>query len=149
MIISFLVALYFETVHARLGLPELLAWQKLVIGVAITTAGWMLTALLTKTTDQKTLLNFYRKVTPGGPGWKAVLLKARQSGENVEAYLSEKWDMPSSLLGVFLGLLFIYNALFGIGFWLYENTVAAVVTLLVSTISGILLLKMWRKFKVR
>ena len=149
MIISFLVALYFETVHARLGLPELLAWQKLVIGVAITTAGWMLTAVLTKPTDQKTLLNFYRKVTPGGPGWKAVLLKARQSGENVEAYLSEKWDMPSSLLGVFLGLLFIYNALFGIGFWLYENAVAAVVTLLVSTISGILLLKMWRKFKVR
>ncbi len=149
MIISFIVALYFETVHLRIGLPELLAWQKLVIGVAITTAGWMLVAVLAKPTDQKTLLNFYRKVTPGGPGWKAVLLKARQSGESVEAYLSETWDMPTSLLGVFLGLLFIYNALFGIGFWLYGNSVGASVTLLASTISGFLLFKMWRRFKVR
>jgi len=149
MIISFIVALYFETVHLRIGLPELLAWQKLVIGVAITTAGWMLVAVLTKPTDQNTLLNFYRKVTPGGPGWKAVLLKAQQSGESVEAYLSETWDMPTSLLGVFLGLLFIYNALFGIGFWLYGNSVGAAVTLLVSTISAFLLFKMWRRFKVR
>ena len=148
MIISFLVALYFETVHLRIGLPELLAWQKLLIGVAITTIGWMLTALLTRPTEQKTLLNFYRKVHPGGPGWKRILEVAAKDGQNVQAYLAEKWDMPSSLLGVFLGLLVIYNGLFGIGFWLYGNIFAAVITTTVSVIAAVILTRMWARFRV-
>jgi len=148
MVISFLVAIYFEIIHPRLGLVEIIEWQRLIIGVASTTFGWILVTLLTKSTEQKTLLNFYRKVNPGGPGWKRILLNARQNGEDVESYLSEKWDMPSSILGVFLGLLVIYNGLFAIGFWLYANVIAALLTSVVAIVSGVLLIKMWAKFKV-
>ena len=148
MVISFVVALYFETVHLRIGLPELPAWQKLLIGVTITTAGWMLTALLTEPTEQKTLLRFYRKVHPGGPGWKRVLVKAKEAGEDIDSYLAEKWDMPASLLGVFLGLLVIYNGLFAIGFWLYANSIAALITTAVSVVAAALLIRMWAGFRV-
>ncbi len=148
MVISFVVAIYFELIHHRLGFADIIEWKKLVIGVAITTVGWLLVTLFTKPSDQKTLLNFYRKITPGGPGWKKVLDKAKQDGEDVAVYISEKWDLPSSLLGVFLGLLVIYNGLFAIGFWLYSNTFAAIITTTVSIIASVILIKMWAKFRV-
>lgn len=148
MVISFVVAIYFEIIHPNLGLPEIIEWQKLVIGVAITTVGWVMVTLFTKPTEQETLLNFYRKVNPGGPGWKRILEIARKDGEDVDSLIAEKWDMPSSLLGVFLGLLVIYNGLFSIGFWLYANIFAAVITTVVSVISAVLLIRMWAKFRV-
>jgi len=148
MIISFLVAVYFEVIHPALGLPVWAEWQRLSGGVAITTIGWVIVTLLTKPTEQKTLLNFYRKVHPGGPGWKYVLNKAAAEGQDVQVFRSEKWDLPSGLLGVFLGLLMIYNGLFSIGFWLYGNVTAAMITTLVSVVSAVLLLQMWPRFKV-
>jgi SSS family solute:Na+ symporter len=148
MIISFLVALYFEFIHVNIDLPQLIEWQRLVIGVAITTVGWILVTIFTQPTEQGTLIDFYRKVHPGGPGWKYVLEQAKHAGEDVDSYLVEKWDMPSSLIGVFLGLLFIYNGLFATGFWLYSNYIAALVTSVVSAASALLLFRMWRKFKV-
>jgi len=45
MVISFLVAVYFEFIHDSLGLPVLIEWQRLVIGVGITTIGWILVTL--------------------------------------------------------------------------------------------------------
>ena len=148
MIISFVVAIYFEVIHVRLGFVELIEWKKLLIGVMITTVGWIVVTLITKPTDQKTLFDFYRKINPGGPGWKKILLNAKKAGEDVEILINQKWDLPSSLLGVFLGLLMIYNGLFSIGFWLYGNTIPALITFTVSIISTILLIKMWTKFRV-
>jgi SSS family solute:Na+ symporter len=148
MIISFMVAIYFEIVHTRLGFTELIEWKKLIIGVAITTVGWITVTFITKPTEQDTLFNFCKKVNPGGPGWKRILNNAKSSGINIESLVSEKWDMPSSLLGVFLGLVMVYNGLFSIGFWLYGNTIPAIITSCLSIISTIILIKMWAKFRV-
>ncbi|MFQ5676728.1 MAG: sodium:solute symporter family protein [bacterium] len=148
MIISFLIAVYFEFIHLRLGLPDLIEWQRLVIGVALTTIGWILVTLLTRPTDQKTLFAFYRKIHPGGPGWKRVLEQALRVGEDVEVYLSQKWDVPDSLLGVFFGLCLIYCALFAMGFWLYFNVVPALITTVIAIISTYILSRLWKKMKV-
>jgi len=148
MIISFVVAIYFEIIHQRLGFPEIIEWKKLIIGITITTIGWIFVTLVTKPTSQKTLFNFYQKVNPGGPGWKRILLNAKNTGHDVDVFIDQKWDMPSSLLGVFLGLVMIYNGLFSIGFWLYGNTIPAIITSSMSIISTILLIKMWTKFRV-
>ena len=148
MVISFFVAVYFEIIHPALGFTPIIEWQRLVLGVLITTIGWILVTLFSKPTEQETLLRFYRKIRPGGPGWKRILEKAKANGEDVDSLLSEKWDMPSSLLGVFLGLLVIYNGLFAIGFWLYGNIPAALITTGVSTVSAVLLIKMWARFRV-
>ncbi|MBZ0089150.1 MAG: Na+:solute symporter, partial [Thermoanaerobaculia bacterium] len=53
--VSFLVALYFQFVHAPLFGAPLAPWQQLVIGVAITTAAWLSAAWLGPATDEATL----------------------------------------------------------------------------------------------
>ncbi|NQV37713.1 MAG: Na+:solute symporter [Candidatus Marinimicrobia bacterium] len=147
MIISFLVAIYFEIIHPWLGLPYIIEWQRLVIGVGITTVGWIIVTFITSPTDYETLFNFYKKVRPGGPGWRVILAQAESQGNDISD-LDEPWDISTSLLGVFLGLVFIYNGLFAIGFWLYGNTIPAMITTLFSLISAVILFRIWPKFKV-
>ncbi len=141
MIISFLIAVYFEFIHASLGLPALIEWQKLVIGVSVTTLGWVLVTVLTKPTAQETLLAFYRKIKPDGPGWQKVLAEARRAGDELPVYSDEKSDVPSTLLAVFFGITFVYSLLFSTGFWLYANLMPAVVTSVVAAVSAVLLAK--------
>jgi len=148
MVISFLVALYFEIIHTKLGLPEIIEWKRLIIGVSITTVGWITVTLLTKPTEKRTLLSFYRKVHPGGPGWRKVLEEAKRSGEDVDEFLKAKWSFPSDLLMVFLGLILIYSSLFGTGFWIYGNIFAACITTAAAFLSSLLLFISWEKFKV-
>lgn len=149
MVISFIVAVYFELIHERLSLPRFVEWQRLIIGVGITTVGWIIVTLLTGPTDKKTLLSFYRKVHPGGPGWRRVLEEAKRSGEDVDQYLKTKWSFPSDLLMVFLGLILIYSSLFSVGFWIYGNIFAAAVTSGTALLSALLLVKAWKKLKVK
>lgn len=147
MVISFLVAVYFEFVHTRLGLPALIEWQKLVIGVSITTLGWVLVTLLTRPTAQETLLAFYCKIKPDGPGWQKVLAEARRAGDDLPVDSDEKSDVPSTLLAVFFGITLVYSLLFSTGFWLYANLMPAVVTSLVAAISAGLLFRFSRGIK--
>ena len=121
MVISFLVAVYFEFVHVHTGLPALLEWQELVIGVAITTIGWIAVTFMTPPTATETLVSFCRKVRPGGPGWRAV-------GEEAGRGETGGWEVPGGLVKVLLGLVLVYSMVFSTGFWLYGNTVPAVVT---------------------
>ena len=145
MVISFCVALYFEFIHLRLGLPELLAWQKLLIGVGITTAGWILVTLVSKPTDQKTLVSFYKVVEPGGPGWKRVIDEAEKNGMVAAGGLKRDWNLPQAILKVFLGLVLIYSVLFCVGFWLYGNTVPALITTACAIVAAAGLIVSWRK----
>ena len=127
---------------------SLVEWQRLVLGVAITTTSWILTTLLTKPTDHKTLMQFYRKVTPGGIGWKKVIERTAQNGENVQTFKKQNWDVPTGLIGVLLGLIIIYSILFSAGFWLYSNRIPAVLTLVTALMSTFFLMKLWNRFKV-
>src|SRR5256886_460679 len=52
MAISFVVAVYFQFVHRALGLAPLAPTVQLVIGVAVTTAGWLAVTFLTPPTDR-------------------------------------------------------------------------------------------------
>lgn len=168
MTISFLVAIYFEFIHKffgfkvlmewkifgendiglnlKLGPVELIEWKKLILGVGITTIGWIIVTFLTKPTEQKTLFSFYKKVYPGGPGWENVRKKALESGEDIQKNSEKKWDMPLNLLGVSLGTITIYSLLFSIGFWIYSNIFPAVLTLITGIVSSIFLIKIRRKF---
>jgi solute:Na+ symporter, SSS family len=46
--------------------------RTMLIIVAVTTAVWLLTTLLTAPETDATLERFYRQVRPGGPGWRQV-----------------------------------------------------------------------------
>jgi len=137
MISSFVVAVAFF-VAARNGHP-LAAHLSLIATVAITTVVWVSVAFLTTPTDRATLVAFYRRVRPAGPGWTDV---------RAEAGVPASPDsLPQAFLGWVLGCTFVYAALFGVGSALYGRTPQAVVWAVLFVVSGVglvrLLPKMW------
>ncbi|PLX16079.1 MAG: Na+:solute symporter [Salinivirgaceae bacterium] len=82
---------------------------RLLIAVFATTVVWLATTLLTKPEKEETLVNFYQKTRPGGPGWRRIAKKAFPEDTNPTA-----WAMPIQILNVFVGSITVYAALFGI-----------------------------------
>ncbi len=143
MVVSFLVALYFEFGHGKTGLPVLEDWQQFSIGVAVTTLAWLAATFATKPTDKGTLLAFYKQVRPGGRGWKRFL-DTVDNGETRDTYKSDL-NLPSSLACVFWGCLTVYAALFSIGYWIYGDYPLALITTFTSLVSSFFLAKGWGK----
>ena len=147
MIVSFLVALYLQIIHPRLGFDIIPSEFQLVIGVTITTIIWISVTLLTPTEDQKTLQEFYRKIQPGGMGWKKVVDQAKKDGINIEGEKGA-WDVPTGILCMLIGSITIYSFLFSIGYFLYKDFNLAFILISVSIISLYFLNKTWRKLKM-
>ncbi len=147
MVVSFLVAVYFEIIHVQLGFPVIEDWLKFVLGVAITTIAWVSVTFMTKPTADETLITFCRLIKPGGPGWKNFLHRIEASGGKIDDLqpTAGHWDMSGSLLSVFLGCLSVYSALFCIGFWIYANYLAAIITTITAVLSGYALSKIWSR----
>jgi len=123
MAISFVVAVYFQFVHTALGLAPLASTVQLVIGVAITTVGWLAVTFATPPTDRATLQVFYDRIRPMGPGWNgAVTTRPATPGESVTA----------AFLCWFLGCAVIYAALFGTGYLLYGKSLPGIVCLVAA-----------------
>ena len=115
MLLSFLVAIYFQVIHTTLGFPALDPSLQLVLGVIITTIGWVTVTLLTAPAAEETLRGFYQEIRPFGKGWRRVLaLGPEDPGP-------EPGGVAAGFLGWFLGLTAVYGALFGTGFILYGN----------------------------
>jgi hypothetical protein len=96
--------------------------------VAVTTLTWIVTAYVTTPTEQATLIAFYRKVRPAGPGWAAI-----RAATNLAASPD---SLPQAFLAWMLGCLTVYAALFGTGSYLYGHTTNALFWLAVFLVSG-------------
>ncbi len=142
MVISFLIAVYFRFIHGLTGLPAVSDWAQLVIGVAITTCGWLVVTFLTKPTEDRVLVSFYRKVSPGGPGWRAFLDRAKARGERADG-LDPAWQVPRGILCMFLGCVAVYSVLFATGNWIYAKTLPAVILTCTAVVSTFLLFLLW------
>lgn len=120
---------------------------KLLIAVAITTVVWISTTFLTKPESMDVLVNFYNKVHPGGPGWKKVTNYA--ATQQIELKNPDAtWDLPISLLNVFLGSIGIYSALFSIGYFVYGNTGMGQIFMGIFGLCIYFMLKTWPKLKL-
>lgn len=120
---------------------------KLLIAVAITTVVWISTTFLTKPESMDVLVNFYNKVHPGGPGWKKVTNYA--AAQQIELKNPDAiWDLPISLLNVFLGSIGIYSALFSIGYFVYGNTGMGQIFMGIFGLCIYFMLKTWPKLKL-
>ncbi|MHC4193804.1 MAG: sodium:solute symporter family protein [Planctomycetota bacterium] len=148
MVVSFVVACYFEFIHTNVGLAPLVIWQKLIIGVGITTVSWLGVTFITKAADDETLRSFYRLVQPGGPGWKSVLRRAELDDAPI-GEAGEKWDLPAGILCMVFGCLAVYGALFATGYWIYGNRVPAVILTVTAIVAAALLVKSWGKLDIR
>ncbi|HET9529896.1 MAG TPA: sodium:solute symporter family protein [Blastocatellia bacterium] len=85
---------------------ELFFAYSLLLTVAITTVVWLAVTFATAPEPQEKLLSFYRKVRPGGPGWRAI---AEEMGEVEGESLAPKF------MNWILGCVLVYSFLFGIG----------------------------------
>jgi Na+/proline symporter len=145
MFISFTVALYFGFVHQHTGLQQLTGWQELIIGVTITTIGWMLVTFYTRPTAKATLYNFCKVARPGGPGWQKVINQAKEEGEDVAPMQDKAWQVPQGLLCMFLGCISVYGALFATGYWIYGRLWLAMIITAITLISSWYLYKAWKR----
>lgn len=141
MVVSFAMALIFFGLD-KAGV-EIDGTYQFLGGVAITSFAWIGVTFLTRPSDMDTLLAFYRKVHPGGPGWRRVAEYARDKGEPEAVDLS--WQMPTAILCIVLGAIGIYTTLFATGYWIYGRYPLALALSLIAFISIANLTVHWRK----
>jgi len=146
--VSFVVAVYWQIVHAWTGLPEVSTHVQLVSAVAVTTVCWILVTLVTRPSDTQTLRSFYRLVKPGGPGWRRVIEEAAQDNDPVETP-GKGWDVPTGIVCMVVGCLGVYSALFATGYWIYGQRLAAALLSAVAVISTVILVKTWKKLRIK
>ncbi|MCT4639636.1 MAG: Na+:solute symporter [Bacteroidales bacterium] len=148
MIVSFVVALFFQFIYPLTGLPELTDGVKLVSGVGFTTVCWLIVTFTTKPEDTEKLRSFTKLVQPGGPGWKKIDNELTAEGEK-RAEKAKGWDVPSGILCMLWGTLMVYAALFSFGYFLYGMYITAISLTGVTIASALLLNKARKKLVIR
>ena len=123
------------------------AWSKFPIVVLITSIVWVTVTFLTKPETDETLRRFYKKTTPGGPGW-ARILNTFPDTSFIENENKKKWTVPSGILAMILGCFMVYGAMFATGNFLYGNYKLASGLLLLVIFSVFLLIKLWKNNKI-
>lgn len=123
------------------------AWSKFPIVVLITSIVWLTVTFLTKPETDETLRRFYKKTTPGGPGW-AKILNTFPDTSFIENENKKKWTVPSGILAMILGCFMVYGAMFATGNFLYGNYKLASGLLLLVIFSVFLLIKLWKNNKI-
>jgi solute:Na+ symporter, SSS family len=140
MVVSFLVAVFFAFVAGQ----TLDAWVRLLVGVGITTASWLVVAFITPPTEEWKLREFYARIQPGGPGWRRVIERAR--GEGVELHdPAVASDLPAGLAAAVFGAIGIYSILFATGFFVYGRPLAGTVLAVVALAAGAAVMALWKK----
>ncbi|MEL7120285.1 MAG: sodium:solute symporter family protein [Bacteroidota bacterium] len=141
MIVSFVVALYFEF----LGPEDLDSSVKLISGVAITTVAWVAVTFLTPPTADKTLINFYKLIKPHRRGWNAFLSK---HSNVIEADSQQKGSsLGLEIACMVAGCFAVYGLLFTTGSVIYGNSTNTLIALGVTAISFLFLYRAWTRVK--
>lgn len=110
----------------------------LLFTIAVTTVCWVATAFLAPPTDRATLIAFYRRVRPFGPGWRPIR-DAAGIADDDDASRHE--NIPLALLGWFSGCIVVWSALFTVGSVLYGRWPQAAFLTGVFLLSGFTLLR--------
>jgi Na+/proline symporter len=136
MIISFAVAGYFKWNYQGTLLPH----EQLVVGVAITTVGWIVVTFLTRPTDTEVLRSFITRIKPYSAGWRHVIKQL-----DIKTGLDS--TMGLELIAMLVGCVMVYGALFTTGYFIYGETNMAAIGLVVTVVSGVILSQLWRRLK--
>ena len=118
------------------GLP---AYMKFPFIVLVTTSIWLIVTFITPADEKETLIKFYKKTKPGGPGWNKIKEHITMSDEK------EEWIVPKGIICMIIGCLTIYSALFSTGYFIYGEIISALIFLLVTIVSGLILFKNAKK----
>jgi solute:Na+ symporter, SSS family len=133
MVISFLVAAYFHVGHAQLGFELPIPSVALVLGVLITSLGWLTVTFATPPTDHAKLQSFYDLIHPAPWGWRRAV--------DVSCRPPTNEGLAAGFLAWFLGCFTVYAVLFGTGYLLYGQTTTGFACLVVA---GAAAFGLWR-----
>ena len=123
------------------------AWAEFPFVVFITTALWLIVTYVTPSESTSVLRSFYKKIQPGGPGWSKIINEARNDSEDIIDE-NERWTVPSGIIAMLLGCAMIYSIMFSTGYFIYGSYKLAIPLLGLAVISGIFLIKIWKKIRV-
>jgi len=125
--ISFLIAIFFF-INSKLEVPlfEIAGYWQLVIGVSVTTIGWLIVTLMTKQDDTETLEKFNALIFDGESKFKNI-------GNKIVAFL--------------LGITGIYSFLFATGNWIYGETTLALILTTSAIVSTVMLSVIWKRIQ--
>ena len=133
MICAAVVSILLQTVLKwNSDLPLDFAYLMLVT-VGITTLVWVVVTFMTNPEPIETLVAFYRRVRPEGPGWTDIAARAELSASHAQGRLSLQF------VNWILGVALIYGTLFGIGKLIFKEWVAGFAFLLLAMVAGILI----------
>jgi solute:Na+ symporter, SSS family len=142
MVVSFIVALWFEVLGPWMGYTMPDGHWRLLIGVGITTASWLAVTFLTRPEEDRVLKSFYEHVGPASLGWKPVLRRNPDISE-------EKGQLPFEIMLMVTGCFTIYAALFATGYWIYGNAIPGTIATLVAITGSVIILMNAKKLKFR
>ena len=111
--------------------------KALLLTVAVTTICWVATAFLAPQTERATLITFYKKVRPFGPGWRTV---REAAGLPADEPIGARNNIPLALLGWLAGCSTIWSSLFTVGNFLYGRLNYALMLLVLFIVSALVLL---------
>ena len=138
MIVSFLIALYFEFFHEIIFSFKLNTDEQLITGVFITTISWLLVTYFTNPTNIIKLSEFYNLVKPKGVGWNGFLKLAKKNNIKIN---KQRGSFIPNFISMLLGIVIIYCSLFLIGFILYNNFFVSLILFLIIMISILMLIR--------
>ncbi|MCB0663681.1 MAG: Na+:solute symporter, partial [Saprospiraceae bacterium] len=142
MLVSFVIALVFHFGFNGNAVFE--DWEKLVLGVAITTVAWVVVTLMTRPTNMETLRTFFLLIKPHKNGWKPVVQQLEKEA-GMETYLKGTGKLPTQILSMFLGVFLVYSALFATGYFIYGDFTNGIIGLAVALVSSLGLIRFWKK----
>lgn len=138
MAVSFVVAVSFFVWGYRAPHSVPLGWVQMLWGVGLTTLSWGIVTFLTPPTDPTKLQEFYRRIRPGGPGWKPVSHK-------VEPGSGPGSDLPVALLASAGATMGIWALIFAGGYFLYGRSGAGLGMLALTALGGFIVIRCWRR----
>jgi SSS family solute:Na+ symporter len=105
----------------------------MLVTVAITTLVWLAVTFLTAPEPTEKLGKFYRRVWPGGPGWKRIAAEAGRTEVNESSGLSVEFANWAC------GCVLIYGSLFGIGKLVFKEWGAGIMLAAVAIAAAMLI----------
>jgi solute:Na+ symporter, SSS family len=101
--------------------------------VPATTIVWLTVTYLTKPTEEKTLIEFYKKIHPGGVLWKKI-------SEKLPEVESDKGFLRMFMNWIF-GVVLVYSILFGTGSLIFGDITSALIYAFAAIVSIIIIYK--------
>jgi len=103
----------------------------MLVTVTLTTIAWLAVTAMTAPEPAETLVAFYRRVRPHGPGWAPVAAAAGLPPASA--------SLGGELLNALLGCVLVYASLFGVGEILLRSATRGIALLVLAAAAAVVI----------